>query len=73
MALVRASAVRIKASGDQGHPCGTPLFIEKGKLSAHAKRQSRRVTDRPPEGNGSLRGRARGTRRLSPMSHVNYV
>ena len=32
IALVRASAVNRKASGESGHPCGTPLAILKGKL-----------------------------------------
>ena len=32
IARVRASTVRRKASGDSGHPCGTPLLIAKGKL-----------------------------------------
>eukprot|EP00967_Tisochrysis_lutea_P130934 scaffold227090_cov34-Tisochrysis_lutea.AAC.1 len=30
--LVRASAVSRKASGESGHPCGTPLAMLKGKL-----------------------------------------
>eukprot|EP00967_Tisochrysis_lutea_P108507 scaffold168080_cov30-Tisochrysis_lutea.AAC.2 len=32
IALVSASAVRRKASGERGHPCGTPLATVNGKL-----------------------------------------
>eukprot|EP00967_Tisochrysis_lutea_P102289 scaffold153885_cov21-Tisochrysis_lutea.AAC.1 len=32
IARVSASAVRRKASGDSGHPCGTPLATLNGKL-----------------------------------------
>eukprot|EP00967_Tisochrysis_lutea_P096199 scaffold140738_cov31-Tisochrysis_lutea.AAC.1 len=32
IARVRASAVRRKADGESGHPCGTPLATLNGKL-----------------------------------------